>query len=318
MVAQQETRRITDEHRVEDLRQELIERMLRLLPADGHAEPIPGLRLIRRSLPPPPVHSVSGRAFCVIAQGSKTIMLGHEMHQYDPAHYLITTAELPTLAQITDATPEEPYLGVVLALDPALVSSVMVETGHAASDAQSSVKALDVSPLQADLFEAVVRLVRIAETPEDSRYLAPLVIREIVYRLLLGEQGGRLRHLTVLGGSAHRIARAIDRIRTEYDRPLRVEEVARDIGMSQSSFHQHFRTVTAMSPLQYQKHLRMQEARRLMLAEDMDAASAGFRVGYDDASYFNREYKKFFGEPPIRDVTRLQEMAPANLVLAAE
>jgi len=292
--------------------------MLRLLPADGHAEPIPGLRLIRRSLPPPPVHSVSGRAFCVIAQGSKTIMLGHEMHQYDPAHYLITTAELPTLAQITDATPEEPYLGVVLALDPALVSSVMVETGHAASDAQSSVKALDVSPLQADLFEAVVRLVRIAETPEDSRYLAPLVIREIVYRLLLGEQGGRLRHLTVLGGSAHRIARAIDRIRTEYDRPLRVEEVARDIGMSQSSFHQHFRTVTAMSPLQYQKHLRMQEARRLMLAEDMDAASAGFRVGYDDASYFNREYKKFFGEPPIRDVTRLQEMAPANLVLAAE
>src|SRR5690606_27126631 len=136
--------------------------MLRLLPADGHAEPIPGLRLIRRSLPPPPVHSVSGRAFCVIAQGSKTIMLGHEMHQYDPAHYLITTAELPTLAQITDATPEEPYLGVVLALDPALVSSVMVETGHAASDAQSSVKALDVSPLQADLFEAVVRLVRIA------------------------------------------------------------------------------------------------------------------------------------------------------------
>lgn len=318
MVAQQETRRITDEHRVEDLRQELIERMLRLLPADGHAEPIAGLRLIRRSSPPPPVHSVSGRAFCVIAQGSKTIMLGHEMHQYDPAHYLITTAELPTLAQITDATPEEPYLGVVLALDPALVSSVMVETGHAASDAQSSVKALDVSPLQADLFEAVVRLVRIAETPEDSRYLAPLVIREIVYRLLLGEQGGRLRHLTVLGGSAHRIARAIDRIRTEYDRPLRVEEVARDIGMSQSSFHQHFRTVTAMSPLQYQKHLRMQEARRLMLAEDMDAASAGFRVGYDDASYFNREYKKFFGEPPIRDVTRLQEMAPANLVLAAE
>lgn len=309
---QQETRRITDEHRVADLRQELIERILRMLPEDGYADPIPGLRVIRRSTAPPPAHSVSSRAFCVIAQGSKTVMLGNEMHRYDPAHYLITTAELPTLVQINDASPEEPYLGVVLDLDPAVVSSVMIETGHAATEAQASVKALDVSPLDADLYETVVRLVRVVDSPEDSRFLAPLIVREIIYRLLLGEQGGRLRHLTVLGGSSHRIARAIARIRNEYDRPLRVEDVARDVGMSTSSFHQHFRTVTAMSPLQFQKQLRMQEARRLMLAEDVDAASAGFRVGYDDASHFNREYKKFFGDPPMRNVERLRETMPAG------
>jgi AraC-like DNA-binding protein len=263
------------------------------------------------------MHSVSARAFCVIAQGSKTIMLGTEMHRYDPAHYLITTAELPTLVQITDASPEEPYLGVVLHLDPALVSSVMVETGHAATDAQSSVKALDVSPLDADLMETVVRLARLADSPRDARFLAPLIMREIVYRLLLGEQGGRLRHLTVIGGSAHRIANAIERIRKEYDKPLRVEDVARDIGMSPSSFHHHFKTVTAMSPLQFQKRLRLQEARRLMLGEALDAASAGYRVGYDDPSHFSRAYKKVFGEAPMRHVTTLREAALEVATLSA-
>lgn len=306
---------IIEDTRVETLRQELIERIMAILPEDGVTEAVPGLFVIRRSSPPPPVHSVSGRTFCVIAQGSKTITLGNEMHRYDPNHYLITTAEMPTLAQITAATPEEPYLGVVIHLDPALVSSVMVETGHAATDAQSSVKALDVSPLDAGLLESVVRLLRVANDPRDARFLSPLIMRELVYRLLLGAQGGRLRHLTVLGGSAHRIASAINRIRTEFDQPLRVEDVARDIGMSPSSFHQHFKTVTAMSPLQFQKQLRLQEARRLLLAEDLDAASAGFRVGYDDASYFNREYKKFFGEPPMRNVERLRETLPAGMAM---
>lgn len=309
---------IANGQRAEALRQELIARITALMPEDGITEPIPGLRLIRRATPPPPVHSVSNRTFCVIAQGSKTITLGNETHRYDPAHYLITTAEMPTLAQITEATPEEPYLGIVLTLDPALVSSVMVETGHAATDTQSSVKALDVSPLDANLLETVVRLLRTVDSPQDVRFLAPLITRELVYRLLLGAQGGRLRQLTVIGGSTHRIASAIDRIRTEFDKPLRVEEVAREIGMSPSSFHQHFKTVTAMSPLQFQKQLRMQEARRLLLAEELDAASAGFRVGYDDASYFNREYKKFFGEPPMRNVERLRETLPAGALMTAD
>ncbi len=166
--------------------------------------------------------------------------------------------------------------------------------------------AVDVSPLDAGLLDAVVRLVRLVDTPTDARVLAPLITREIVYRLLTGEQGGRLRQLAVLGGVTHRIADAVARLRKDFDQPLPVEKLARELGMSVSGFHEHFRTVTAMSPLQFQKQLRLQEARRLMLGEGLDAASAGLRVGYGDASHFNREYKRLFGAPPMHDVERLR------------
>jgi AraC-like DNA-binding protein len=171
------------------------------------------------------------------------------------------------------------------------------------------VKAIDVSPLDAGLLDAVVRLVRLLDSPTEARFLAPLVTREIVYRLLTGEQGGRLRHTAVLDGHSHLIARALERLRKDFDRPLRIEDIARELGMSVSGFHHHFKAVTAMSPLQFQKQQRLQEARRLMLGEDLDAASAGYRVGYGDASHFTREYKRLFGAPPMRDVERLRETA---------
>ena len=156
----------------------------------------------------------------------------------------------------------------------------------------------------------MVRLVRLLDSPADeARFLAPLVTREIVYRLLMGAQGDRLRQIAVLGGHSHRIAEAIERLRKDFDQPLRIEDIARELGMSVSGFHHHFRAVTAMSPLQFQKQLRLQEARRLMLGEDLDAASAGYRVGYGDASHFTREYKRLFGAPPMRDVERLREAA---------
>jgi AraC-like DNA-binding protein len=145
----------------------------------------------------------------------------------------------------------------------------------------------------------------------DYRVLAPLVIREIIYRLLTGTQGGRMRHLATFAGQAHRIVRAIENIRENFDQPLRIEDIARELSMSVSGFHSHFKAMTAMSPLQFQKQLRPQEARRLMLSENLDAAEGGYRVGYDDASHFNREYKRHFGEPPIRDVERLRELATA-------
>ena len=198
---------------------------------------------------------------------------------------------------------------MVLTLDPTLVGSVMVEAGHPAPRSQAAVTAIDVSPLDAGLLDAVVRLVRLLDAPADARFLAPLVTREIVYRLLMGAQGDRLRHIAALGGHTHRIAEAIDRLRTDFDRPLRIEDVAREVGMSVSGFHHHFKAVTAMSPLQFQKQLRLQEARRLMLGEGLDAASAGYRVGYDDASHFSREYKRLFGAPPMRDVDRLRGAA---------
>jgi AraC-like DNA-binding protein len=198
------------------------------------------------------------------------------------------------------------YLGLVLELDPALVSSVMVEADSPALYSHSSVKAINVSPLDAELLDVVVRLVRLIDTPQEARFLTPLVMREVIFRLLVGEQGSRLRYVTGVGGNPQRIVEAITRLHQEYDQPLRMEEVARKLGMSVSSFHHHFKEVTGMSPLQFQKHLRLQEARRLMLGEHLDATSAGSRVGYDDTSHFNREYKSLFGVPPRRDVERLR------------
>jgi AraC-like DNA-binding protein len=183
----------------------------------------------------------------------------------------------------------------------------MVEAGHGAPHSQSLVTAIDVSSLDAGLLDAVLRLVKLLDSPSDVGFLAPMVTREIVYRLLKGAQRGRLAHIAALGSNTQRITEAITRLREEFNRPLRIEEVARELGMSVSGFHHHFKTLTAMIPLQFQKQLRLQEARRLMLGEGLDAASAGYRVGYDDASYFNREYKKLFGAPPVRDVERLRE-----------
>src|ERR671911_368365 len=236
-------------------RDELAERVARAVREDGAIEVPGGLRLLRHSSPTPKEHGVSSPAFCVIAQGSKEVLLGDDCYRYDADHYLITAAALPTATRVTEASKERPYLGVVLGLDPALIGSVMVEAGHPAPGEQAAVRAFDVSPLEAGLFDAV------------------------------------------------------ERLRKDFDRPLRIEDIARELGMSVSGFHHHFRAVTAMSPLQFQKRMRLQEARHLMLGEDFDAASAGYRVGYSDASHFTREDNRLFGEPPMRDVERLREGA---------
>jgi len=297
-------------HRAQASREELVERIARSIREDGTVEPLEGLHLNRSSSPTEPMHSVSKLAFCVIAQGSKEVLLGDNCYRYDPSHYLIATVELPVAAQITEASEERPYLSLRLELDPTLVGSVMVEAGHPAPRGHAAVKAIDVSPLDAGLLDAVVRLLRLLDSPiAEARFLAPLVKREIVYRLLRGEQGSRLHHIAVLGGYSHRIARALERLRKEFDQPLRIEEIARELGMSVSGFHHHFKAVTAMTPLQFQKQLRLQEARRLMLGEGLDATSAGSQVGYGDASHFTREYKRLFGAPPMHDVEQLREAA---------
>jgi hypothetical protein len=183
---------------------------------------------------------VSYPVLCVIAQGSKEILLGEDHYRYDLAHYLITTATLPIASRITEASEARSYLGLVLRLDPALVGSVMVEASQPAPQSDSAVKVIDVSPLDAGLLDAVVRLVRLLGSPAEASLLAPLLRREIVFRLLKGEQGGRLRHTAVLCGHGHRIARALERLREDFDRPLRIEDVARELGMSVSGFHHHF------------------------------------------------------------------------------
>jgi AraC-like DNA-binding protein len=294
-------------------RAELVARLAQAIGDDGMTEPLDGVRLRRASAPTEIGHGVSFPSFCVIAQGSKEVLLGDHRYWYDSAHYLIATTALPIASRIAEASSARPYLSVMVTLDPALISSVMIETGYVAPRSQAAVTAIDVSALDAGLLDAVVRLVRLLDSPSDARFLVPLLKREIVYRLLSGAQRDRVAQLAALGGGTHRIAEALDWLRRDFNRPLRIEEVARELGMSATGFHHHFRALTAMSPLQFQKQLRLQEARRLMLGEGLDAANAGYRVGYDDASYFNREYKKLFGEPPMRDVERLREGAKESV-----
>jgi AraC-like DNA-binding protein len=282
--------------------------MARAIPEDGILEVIPGFFIGRSSRPTEKAHSVFKPAFCVIAQGSKQVLLGEELFRYDPGHYLISTVDLPIVSRVVEASRERPYLSFRLNLDASLVASVMMESGIGieVKKGDSSVKAMDVSSIDADMLDAVVRMARLLDKPDEIQVLAPLIIREIVYRLLRGEQGARLSHLLAAGGDTRRISKAIGRLRENFDQPLRIDDIARELGMSVSGFHHHFKSLTAISPLQFQKQIRLQEARRLMLGEDLDAASAGFRVGYEDPSYFSREYKKLFGAPPQRDIARLR------------
>ena len=288
-------------------REELVERMARALPEDGFLEAFPGFYLARSSRTTEPVLSVHEPAFCFVVQGRKRVLVGEEVFRYDPGHYLIFTVDLPVVFQVEEASEERPYLGLRLNLDPTLVASVMMESGVETKKADARAKAVDVSPVDAELLDAVVRLVRLLDKPGEQKILAPLITREIVYRLLAGGQGARLSHLLASsGGDARRISRAIGHLCKHYNEPLKIEEIARELGMSVSGFHHHFKSVTAMSPLQFQKQIRLQEARRLMLGDDLDAASAGVRVGYEDPSYFSRDYKKLFGAPPQRDIARLR------------
>lgn len=291
--------------RMETARAEIVERMSRMLPEDGKMDLFTDVRLIRAAGRTEPVQAVYQPAFCFVAQGKKRATLGGEVYLYDPLNYLIYTVDLPVAFEIEEASKELPYLGLRLNLEPSLVAAAIAESGIHIKKGDAGVKAMNVSAIDADLLDAVVRLVRIADNPAEGKVLALLVIKEIIYRLLAGGQGARLAHLLTTGDT-RRISKAIGHLREHFDEPLRIENIARDLGMSVSGFHHHFKSVTAMSPLQFHKQIRLQEARRLMLGEDLDAASAGFRVGYEDPSYFSRDYKKFFGAPPQRDIADIR------------
>jgi len=292
-------------------RKTLLEILAGKCSTDGPNPVAEGLNFYRQSVPTQPLHGLYSPSMCVIAQGAKEVQLGDERLRYDPNHYLLTSLDVPVISQVVEATPEKPYLGLKLELDPGIITSVSVEAGISPARSDCSVKSMAVSQLDDDLLDAFVRLFRLIDNQADYRMLSPLVTREIVYRLLKSDQGPRLQQMAVFGGNTNRITRAVQTLRSKYNENLSIEELAQDLGMSVSSFHQHFKTATSMSPLQFQKHLRLQEARRLLLTEDMDASSAAVRVGYDDASQFSREYKRLFGDPPMRDVTRFRKQAAA-------
>jgi AraC-like DNA-binding protein len=293
-------------------REELIERIERAVPVDGVVQVFEGIFLARASAPLGLIHAVVKPCFCVIAQGSKDFLLGDSQYRYDPDHYLIGTLEMPLFSQILEATPEQPYLSLLLDLVPTFVKSVIEDAGQGSLAGFAEVRAMDVSWLDVNLQDAVVRLLRLLDTPSEVAVLLPLIKREIVYRLLMGPQRVRLLQMAAEDINAPFIARAVELIRQDYNQPLNIEELGREIGLSVSALYHRFKAVTAMSPLQFQKRLRLHEARRLMLSENFDAASAAYQVGYHDPAYFNREYKSLFGVPPIRHVQRLREEVLVN------
>lgn len=276
---------------------------------DLHTTAIPGLSLFRRTEPTEPITGMYQPSICLVAQGAKRVKLGEETFVYDAHHYLITSVHLPTVVQIIDASPEKPYLGLRLTFNLGEIAQLMADSLLPPPRTQQSSRGMAIGEVTLPLLTAFSRLIDLLDEQQDIPILAPIIQREIIYRLLVSDQGARLRQIASAGSQSHQIARAIDWLKTNFSQPLSIEDLASQANMSGSTFHHHFRSMTALSPLQYQKQLRLQEARRLMLAEHLDAATAGFQVGYESPSQFSREYSRMFGAPPLRDITSLRQMA---------
>ena len=271
--------------------------------ADGwNSTPFPRVGLMRAEAPSSPAGAIYDPVVCFAAQGRKQLMLADRVYAYDPAQYLVVAVDLPVIAAITEASPAAPYLALRLALDPALLASILLEMPGADGP---RAQGIGIAPLEADLLDPVLRLVRLLDHPGEAA-LAPLIEREILYRLLCGPQGGMLRQIALADSRLSQISRAVAWIRENYHRPLRIEALADLTAMSPATLHRHFRAVTALSPLQYQKRIRLHEARRRMLSHEADAQRIGFAVGYDSPSQFSREYARLFGAPPARDAARLR------------
>lgn len=278
--------------------------------ADGtHPTPIPGLTFFRHVAPSGAACAVVKSLFALPVQGAKRVVLADEVYAYDRRHYLITSVDLPLLAQITEASPEAPYLGLALELDARQIGELMSKMPPFLPSTVTVSRGLAISEITSEILGAALRLARLVATPEAIPVLAPLIEQELLYHLLSGEQGGRLRDVAIKGSQSYQISRAIQWINQHFSEPMLIDALAGAVSMSKSSLHHHFKALTSMSPLQYQKTLRLQEARRLMLIEQLDAASASHRVGYESPSQFSREYRRVFGAPPLKDIALMRTAA---------
>ncbi|MFZ3323660.1 MAG: AraC family transcriptional regulator [Usitatibacter sp.] len=279
-----------------------------------HATPISGLVLHRRSAPQLTcIHGVHNPCIAVIAQGAKRMTLGEEVYLYDRANYLVGSIDLPVTGQVVQASAEKPYLSFKIDVDPREIASLLLEAPPAMSEEAPPSRGLYLTRTGLELTDAFVRLLRLIDTPEDIAALEGGIRREIMYRVLKSGQGHKLRQIATGSGQSRRIARTVEWLRRNFAQPLRVEDLAALANMSPSAFHEHFRAMTAMSPLQFQKQLRLQEARQMLMSEDLDAATAGHRVGYESPSQFSREYSRLFGVPPATDMKRLRSTPQAGV-----
>ena len=271
-----------------------------------HHTAIPQLAFMQESTTMTEICDVTEPTLAIVIQGDKKVLLGEETHQYSKAQYLVVSVDLPLKAFVLKATPDRPYLGLKLSLDPTQLCDIINQTQLHAGKIETSMRGLFVSNADVLLMDCATRLIKLLYTPGDIPFLAPMIVREMYYRLLLGEQNEAVRQVATSGSSMQRIAAAIDQIKANFTTSLQVEMLAKEASMSSASFYRHFKWVTSMSPLQYQKQLRLLEARRLMLSERTSAANAAYRVGYESPSQFSREYSRMFGESPMRDIERLR------------
>jgi AraC-like DNA-binding protein len=294
---------IAADPQVPALRAELTRKVAARILADGKdATAIPGLCLYRRSAPTECMSVNYEPELIIFLQGEKRINLGGTTHLCDGSTFLLTSVDLPVVSQVTKASKEKPILGITLKLEMPTVREILSQDEFLLPQAPSAAHGMAVGVTNLELLSACSRLIDLLDTPRDIPFLGPLLQREILYRLLRGSLGQHLRAIATLGEQSNRTAKAVSWLRENYARPLRVEELAGVARMGVSTFHHQFRSLTAMSPLQYQKQLRLHVARERMLNAGIDAASAAFEVGYESASQFNREYSRFFGQPPMRDV----------------
>lgn len=294
-------------HRRQILHTELSDAIAALAPEDGDFAVADDVRVFRRSAPTALNHGESSVCFCAIGQGAKHVEIGDYQAVYGPEQILITSVELPMVSHVVEASEESPYLSMSLDLNPGLVRSVLMATEPNRPPYELEPGALCICEMGTDLLDASVRLMRSLATVNDATYLAPMIKREIIFRLLATKHAGRMYEIAGMNSVSNQIKSALDQLRVQFSEPLRVADIATGVGMSTSSFHKHFKRVTGLTPLQYQKQLRLREARHLLLTAGVDAAEAGFTVGYTDASHFNRDYKRLFGLPPMRDIEQLRE-----------
>ncbi|TIP05241.1 MAG: AraC family transcriptional regulator [Mesorhizobium sp.] len=284
---------------------DLAQLISRFAPVSGMSgTAVPRLSLIRADHPSAPVPAVYEASLCIIAQGSKRVSLAGQSVVYDASSYLLVSVDLPLVGHVLEASPAAPYLCCKIDFDPAALADLLVTERRVSSE--KGLPVLAVYPSDPDLIDAACRLVKLLDRPETIDVLAPLVEREILYRLLTGPHGATLRQMGTVDSHLNQVSRAIATIRNGFQAQLRIDEIAAASGMSASSLHAHFKAITRMTPLEYQKQLRLQEARRLMLADGANAGTAGFAVGYDSPSQFSREYRRLFGAPPRQDIERLQ------------
>jgi AraC-like DNA-binding protein len=271
-----------------------------------HATAVKGLFCIRLSAPNMKLPSVYQPSVCVIVQGAKRVFLEEEIYHYAPPQFLAVSVDLPLLGQVVEACADRPYLCLQIEIDPRQVGELIAQSTDPAWSRMDTPRGLFVGTLDGATQEAVLRLARLLDAPRDIPVLAPMMLREFHYRLLSSHYGPMIAQMAVAGSTLHKVGQIIRKIKTHLASPIRVAELAAMANMSPSSFHQHFKAVTAMSPLQYQKRLRLTEARHILLSENVDAASTAYRVGYQSVSQFSREYARMFGAPPIRDLESIR------------